>query len=196
MPGDPLVLLAGEEVAQLTPQQRAAVRAAAGLDRPLPVQYGSYLKRTLRGDLGNSYQQRRPIAALLAERLPWTLLLTGGALLLSAGLGVGAAALAAGWRGGRADSLLLTLFVAAESLPAFWVGMLLIALFAVRWPLFPAFGAQTPWLALTGWQRGLDVLHHLALPLATLTVAGAPGFFLVARAALRSVADADFVAVA
>jgi peptide/nickel transport system permease protein len=196
MPGNPLELIAGEGVGLLTPEQRAAVAASVGLDQPLPAQYLRYLGNTLRGDLGYSFQQHQPIAALLADRLPWTLLLTGTGLLLSTLVGAGAGALAAWRRGGRGDLGLVTLFITLESLPTFWVGMVLIALLAVRWPLFPAFGAQTPWLMLSDWQRALDILHHLALPLATLTIVSIPGFFLVTRAAMLAVLGEDYIVVA
>lgn len=196
MPGNPLALLAGEEVNLLTPAQRQEIKAKVGLDQPLPAQYVQYAQNLLRGDFGYSYQKNKPIIGILAERLPWTLLLTGTSLLLSTLIGVTLGALSAWQRGGRRDVGLLGVFIFLESLPAFWVGMLLVALFAVRWPLFPTFGAVTPWVTMTSEERILDILRHLALPLTTLTIVSISGTFLVARYSMLSVLGEEYINVA
>jgi peptide/nickel transport system permease protein len=196
MPGNPLALLAGEEVNLLTPQQRAQLMASIGLDQPLPTQYFRYLQNLVRGDFGYSYQKNKPITTILADRLPWTLLLTGTSLILSTLIGVTLGAMAAWQRGGRGDVGTLGFFVFLESLPSFWVGMLLVALFAVQWPIFPTFGAVTPWLTLKGWDWVGDVAKHLVLPLATLTIVSVSGTFLVARYSMLSVLGEEFITVA
>jgi peptide/nickel transport system permease protein len=104
--------------------------------------------------------------------------------------------LAAWKRGRRGDIGLLGLFVFLESLPSFWVGMLLVALFAVQWPIFPAFGATTSWAGYTGWESVRDILRHLVLPVTTLTVVSVSGTFLVARYSMLSVLGEDFITVA
>lgn len=196
MPGNPLALLAGEEVGLLTPQQRTQLLAQVGLDQPLPVQYLRYVQNILRGDFGYSFQKNKPITTILADRLPWTLLLTMSGLLVSSFIGVTLGALAAWKRGERGDVGLLGFIIFLESLPSFWVGMLLVALFAVQWKFFPTFGAITPWMTLTGWARVGDILHHLVLPMTTLTVVSIPGTFLVARYAMLSVLGEEFIMVA
>jgi len=196
MPGDPLILLAGEEAARLSPAQRHELRASIGLDQPLRIQFWRYIQRLARGDLGYSYLKHRPIKDMIAERLPWTLLLTGTALLLSTLIGVSLGALAAWTRGGRRDLSLLGLLIFLDSLPSFWVGMLLIALFAVQLRFLPAFGAITPWKQLTGWDYIWDVARHLALPVSTLTMIGIPNMFMITRYSMLSVMGEDFIAVA
>jgi len=196
MPGNPLVLLAGEEAARLSPQERQTLLAELGLDQPVHVQYLLYLQKLARGDLGYSYLKHRPIADMIGERLPWTLLLTGASLALSTLIGVTLGALAAWKRGGRRDLGLLGVLIFLDSLPSFWVGMMLIALFAVRVPLLPAFGAVTPWARLTGWDYAWDVARHLVLPLVTLTLISVPNIFLTTRYAMSSVMGQDFIAVA
>jgi len=196
MPGNPLIMLAGEEVMRLSPQQRQELLAEFGLDQPVPIQYVLYLQKLVQGDLGYSYLKRRPIAEMIAERLPWTLLLTGTSLVLSTVIGVALGALAAWKRGGRRDLGLLGLLLFLDSLPSFWVGMMLIALFAVRVPLFPAFGAVTPWAKLTGWDYIVDVARHLVLPVVTLTIVSVPNIFLTTRYAMLSVLGQDFITVA
>ena len=196
MPGNPLALLAGEEVNLLTAQQRAQLMASVGLDQPMPAQYLRYLQNLLRGDFGYSYQLNKPITAILADRLPWTLLLTGTSLAVSTLIGVTLGALAAWKRGQRGDVGLLGFFVFLESLPSFWVGMLLVALFAVQWPLFPTFGAITPWVNYQGSEYLGDILRHLALPLTTLTVVSVSGTFIVARYSMLAVLGEEFITVA
>lgn len=164
MPGSPLQFLAGEEVATLTPEQRAAILEGAGLDQPLPVQFLRYLGQLAQGNLGYSYQENRPVLDVLLERLPWTLLLTGTALVLSSLFGVLAGALAAWRRGGVLDHASLAGAIAVDAVPTFWFGMMLVALFAVQWQVFPVFGARTPWANYQGWAAVADVLRHLVLP--------------------------------
>ena len=196
MPGNPLALLAGEEVNLLTAEQRTQLMVSVGLNQPLAIQYLRYLQNLARGDLGYSYQKNKPITMILADRLPWTLLLTGTSLILATLIGVTSGALAAWKRGRRSDLGMLGFFVFLESLPSFWVGMLLVSLFAVQWPLFPTFGAVTPWVTLTGWARTADILRHLALPVTTLTIVSVPGTFLVARYSTLAVLGEDFIMVA
>ncbi len=196
MPGNPLALLAGEEVNLLTPAERQQLMARVGLDQPLHVQYVAYLQNIVRGDFGYSYQKNKPITTILLDRLPWTLVLTGTSLLISTVLGITLGAMAAWKRGGQRDVSLLGGFIFLESLPAFWVGMMLVALFAVQWQLFPTFGATTPWATMTPDERALDILHHLALPLTTLTIVSISGTFFVARYSMLAVLGDEYIIVA
>ncbi len=196
MPGNPMALLAGEEANKLTPEQRAELVRSVGMDQPMPVQYTRYLQNLMRGDLGYSYQKNKPISTILADRLPWTLLLTLTSVVLSTLIGVVLGALAAWKRGQRGDLGLLGLFVFLESLPSFWVGMLLVALFAVQWPIFPAFGAITAWGGYEGTERVVDILRHLVLPVSTLTIVSVSGMFLVARYSMLCVLGEEFITVA
>ncbi len=196
MPGNPLALLAGEEVGMLTAQQRTELMANVGLDQPLPAQYVRYLQNLLRGDLGYSFQKNKPIATILADRLPWTLLLTVTSLVISTLIGVILGAAAAWQRGGRRDVGLLGLFILLESLPSFWVGMLLVAVFAVQIPLFPTFGALTAWSHFEGLELAQDILRHLVLPLTTLTIVSVSGTFIVSRYSMLAVLGEDYISVA
>ena len=196
MPGSPLQFLAGEEVATLTPEQRAAILEGAGLDQPLPVQFLRYLGQLAQGNLGYSYQENRPVLDVLLERLPWTLLLTGTALVLSSLFGVLAGALAAWRRGGVLDHASLAGAIAVDAVPTFWFGMMLVALFAVQWQVFPVFGARTPWANYQGWAAVADVLRHLVLPATTLTVASLSGTYLVMRYAMLTVLGEDYIRTA
>lgn len=196
MPGTPLQYLAGEDVGSLTPEARAAILAKHHLDKPLHVQFLYYLKSLARLDFGYSYQKARPISSIIAERLPWTLLLTSTALITSTLIGVVLGAFAAWRRGKRSDLTALVVFIALESLPSFWVGMMLIAIFAAGLKWFPVYGAITPYTSLSGFALVVDVLHHLALPLLTLTIIGVSGNFMVMRYSMLSVLKEDYILMA
>jgi len=196
MPGSPLRFLAGAEAGDLTAQDRARIIRDAGLDRSLPEQYGAYLANLVRGDFGYSFQQKKPIGAILLERLPWTLLLTGTALIVSTLVGVALGAFAAWRRGGRADIGSLATFILLQSLPSFWLGMILVAVFSVQLGLFPTFGARDIFSRPEGLDYWTDVAHHLALPALTLILVTISETFLTMRYSMLSVLGEDFITVA
>lgn len=196
MPGSPLLYILGEEVGRLSPEERQRVLVQYGLERPLLEQFGLYLGRLVRGDLGQSFQSRQPVLQIIFERLPWTLLLSGTALLLSSGLGLLLGVLSARYRGGLLDRTSYVGAVLLDAMPGFWLGMLLIALFAVHWPLLPVYGAHTAWANLEGWAWVLDILRHLVLPALTLTLTSLAGLYLVVRYAMIDTLHQDYVRTA
>jgi len=137
--GDPTLLLVPPDA---TAHQIAALRHQLGFDRPLAVQYLSYLGHLARLDLGQSLVQRLPVATILAARIPYTLELSAGALLVAAGIGLPAGAAMALWRGRWAERALAPLVLAGQSLPTFWSGILMILLFGVVLGWLPTSGAQ------------------------------------------------------
>lgn len=140
MPGDPVdTLLRG--TFEITPEMRADVAAAYGLNEPVFVQYLTYVGGLLVGDLGVSYQQRQPVTEIIAGSLPPTAALTGLAMLLAIVFAVVGALLSAG-RGRIARFTAQTLELLAISVPAFWVGLLLLSAFAFAIPIFPSTGAE------------------------------------------------------
>lgn len=196
MPGDPVVLLLGQDAGRLSEEARREAAARIGLDRPVHEQYLRYVGNLARGDLGESFRWRRPVTGLIADRLPWTVLLVGLATLLAALIGVAAGTLAAWRRGRRGDTAALGGFLVLDALPAFWIGLILMIVFGATLGMAPSFGAVTPGAGLTGRAYLGDVAAHLALPLATLTLASLGAMFLVARYALLGVVREDFVLVA
>jgi peptide/nickel transport system permease protein len=196
MPGNPLALIAGVDVGLLTPEQRQQIIASSGLDQPLIVQYFAYWGDLFRLDFGFSYRQSRPIIDMLAERLPWTLLITGASLAVSAVIGIVLGA-ASAWRRGRpSDVGTLSFMIALESLPSFWLGMLLVSIFAVQLGWLPSFGAITPAGRLDGMDAVLDVVSHAILPVVTLSVLSIPGVYLTMRYSTLSVLGEDFIRTA
>jgi len=196
MPGSPLLFLAGEEVGRLDEGHRRELVRRLGLDRPLWEQYVRYLIDLARGELGTSFQRGRPIADLLRERISWTLLLMGTGLLGATAAGVVGGTWAAWRRGGSTDVGLLFTAMALESMPSFWLGMILIAVFGAHLRWFPIFGARTPGVPLEGTALLVDVARHLALPLVTLILVTAPGTFLVMRYAMLQVLGEPYIATA
>jgi peptide/nickel transport system permease protein len=196
MPGNPLALIAGVDVGLLSPEQRAQVIANSGLDQPLLAQYFAYWGDLFRLDFGFSFRQNRPIIDMIAERLPWTLLITGASLVVSALIGIVLGA-ASAWRRGRpTDVGTLSLMIALESLPSFWLGMLLVSIFAVQLGWLPSFGAITPAGRLDGMDAVLDVVSHAILPVVTLSVLSVPGVYLTMRYSMLSVLGEDFIRTA
>jgi peptide/nickel transport system permease protein len=135
--GDPAYILLTPEA---SPEDRAAFRTEYGLDRPVWVQYGRYLGRLAQGDFGQSLSFRTPAAAVALERLPATLELTLAAMALAVLVSVPAAVLAAIRRGTLFDRALMALTLIGQTVPTFWLGMVMILVLAVRFHLFPASG--------------------------------------------------------
>ena len=195
MPGNPVLVLLGEDAGRLPPEAIAAEMADLGLDQPLLTQYGRYMSGLAHGDLGYSFRHRRDVSTLLRERLPWTVLLVGTSIVISTVLGVALAAFAAWRRGRRRDTVSIAVCTFLESTPPFWIGLLLLIWFGANLKLLPLFGSVSV-DKTTGLARVGDILLHLILPAATLVLASVGAKFLLARAALLGVIRDDYVLVA
>lgn len=196
MPGSPLAFLAGEDVGFLEPKQREQLYALHGLNDPQWKQFLTYVGNIGRGELGYSFQRGRRISDMIFERLPYTLILVGLALVLATLIGVGLGALAAWRRGTSFDVGTLGLAMLFESVPSFWLGMILIAVFAVGLRWLPIFGAETAGAALSGWPLLVNRARHLVLPLATLTLITVPGSYLIMRYSMLSVLGENYISTA
>jgi peptide/nickel transport system permease protein len=179
VPGDPALILAGEEA---TEEVLARIRQEYGLNRPLPVQFLSYLRHAASGDLGISIQSRQPVATLLAQRFPFTLKLACLAILVSATLGVIAGVIAATRRNSMLDLAALLGSLVGISLPIFWLGLLAILLFSVKLRWLPAGGSGT--------------LAHLILPALVLGAASSAVIARTTRASMLEVLRQDYVRTA
>jgi peptide/nickel transport system permease protein len=179
VPGDPALILAGEEA---TEEVLARIRQEYGLNRPLPVQFLSYLRHAASGDLGISIQSRQPVATLLAQRFPFTLKLACLAILVSATLGVIAGVIAATRRNSMLDLTALLASLVGISLPIFWLGLLAILLFSVKLRWLPAGGSGT--------------FAHLILPALVLGAASSAVIARTTRASMLEVLRQDYVRTA
>jgi peptide/nickel transport system permease protein len=160
-PGDPVLALAGEHG---DAAYYAFIRTKFGLDRPLPEQLLVYVTRVISGDLGQSFVHGRPVAIVIAERLPATLLLIGAALALSTTVGVALGVLAARRAGRSTDLALRTGALLAHAMPSFWLAQMAAISLALATGWFPVQGLTDARRAFTGWRYALDVAHHLVLP--------------------------------
>ncbi|MFN2556852.1 MAG: ABC transporter permease [Nitriliruptorales bacterium] len=193
-PGDPIDYVLGESVVP-NASDLERLRAEYGLEGSLPEQYADYWTRLASGQLGISVRFGEPVAKVLADRLPWTVLLVGLGTLASALLATLAGAVAAWRRGGRRDIGLVTGLLALDAMPGFWIGMLLISVFAVELGWLPSFGA-TPLVASGRIDWVLEVARRLVLPVTTLVLATLGGTFLLARGAMLSTLEEGYVRMA
>lgn len=187
VPGDPAVTLAGEGASADT---IAALRRQLGLDQPIPVQYGQWLSRALRGDLGRSFFSGIPVVEAVAQRLPVTLSLAAYATVLALLIALPLGALAAFRAGGAIDRVVTALATAGVALPSFWFAGLLIIAFVLQVRLFPGVGyvdiTRDP--RLWAW--------HLTLPALALSVEVGAQLMRQVRAALIGVLQEDYIRTA
>lgn len=181
MPGDPATLILGnrgsaEEIARLTTQ--------LGLDRPLWLQYLNFLADCLQGSFGSSIAYKTAVGPLILERLWATLALVGYSTVLALMMTVPLAFLSALRRNGFFDHLIKVLFVMAMSMPAFWIGVLLVMAFSIYWPIFPVAGYGDSFL---------DRLHHLFLPSFVVALGTAALTIRSMRSSIIGVLSAEFI---
>lgn len=197
MPGDPLMAIYGDEaLIRMTPELKAELIERFSLDESLAHQFGSFLWNLLRGDLGYSYYYNAPVADILGERLPWTLLLVGSSVVLATAIGM-ILGIESGWRRGKAlDRALLGGLVGVGGFPDFFIGMVLLLLFGVTLGWFPLGGAVTPYAGFAGMAHVWDVLRHLFLPMAALTLCHIGGGYLLTRNTMVGVIREPYILTA
>lgn len=181
LPGDPVAAMLGDRG---TPEAIARIRHEMGLDQALPLQFVAFVGRLVTGDLGESIVRRVSVARLVAERLPVTLALTGLAALVAVVLAVPLAFAAALNRDRAVDVLIRGCFQVGLSAPVFYLGLLLLGLFAVRLQWFPVGGMGS---------GVLDTVWHLFLPALTLALSLAAILMRNLRASIIGVLSAEYV---
>lgn len=199
MPGDPFLHSSGadEVVSVYSSDQLEYFREYYGLDKPLHEQFTTYLKELVRGDLGFSYYYKEDVTRMILNRLPWTMFLVISAMGLSILLGIFLGSYSA-WRRGRwQDGALYTVLIVFSEVPAFLVGLLLLIWLGAGLKLFPLAGSVTHFVAYDSvWDKALDILHHAALPMLTLTLARTGGMYLLVRNSLGIVLTKDYMRTA
>jgi ABC-type dipeptide/oligopeptide/nickel transport system permease component len=184
IPGDPVRTIIG---AKATPEVIERVRAEYGLDRPVLVQYGHFLKNLARGEMGRSIVFKMPVLGLVVERIQTTLSLLAYGVVLALTLTLPLAVVAALHRGRWPDHLIRMFSTAGLGFPAFWLGIMLMIVFSLRLGLFP----------VSGYGEGLlEHLHHLFLPALAIALALSAILTRNLRASLLAELDADYVAAA
>jgi peptide/nickel transport system permease protein len=191
--GDPTSQLA--RLPRASPEEIQRLQASYGLDKPLLGQFADYVSDTARGDLGISQKTRREVWTEIKEALPWTLLLVGVGTLLATAIGTWLGIVAATRRGSRTDDGLLGFSLFTYAAPEYWIGIILILLFAVAVPIFPAGLQETPGSTLTGIDRVLDIGEHLVLPATAMTLMLLGQYFVIMRSSMVDVLTEDFITV-
>ncbi|MCV2892435.1 ABC transporter permease [Lentibacter sp. XHP0401] len=194
-PGDPAAVMAGEAGAA-DEKFLTDLRARFGLDQPLYVQLWIYIKGAVQLDLGYSFRQQMPVAELIGDRLPATLLLTGVAFVLSLVLGVIAGVAASARQGSWGDTIISTLALLFYATPLFWVALMATLVFSVWLGWLPGFGYSTIGAGYTGMAHVLDVAKHLVLPASTLGLFFMAIYMRMTRASMLEVSRLDFVKTA
>ena len=176
---DPAQAIAGEDA---TPDVVQAIRARYGLDQPMAVRYFDWLGGVLTGDFGESYYWHKPVAALVADRAPVTIALALSALSVTIVIAIPLGALAALNPNTWLDRFALGVAVSAQAVPNFWLGLIMIILFAVMIPIFPVSGDAT-------WR-------HFVLPAFVLGASSVPAVMRLTRTGLIEVMGADYIRTA
>lgn len=184
VPGDPVTAMLGPRA---SPERRATLERALDLDRPLWTQYGVFLGKLARGDLGDSIFRKEPVVGIVLDRLAPTLFLTVYAMLLAILLTVPLATWAALNEGRWPDQFVRVVVLASLAMPAYWVGMMLLQFFAVRYRVFP----------VSGWGTGFfGHLEALFLPALSLALAIASLMIRSLRNSILETVRADYVRTA
>ena len=189
IPGDTATAILG---AYATPENVARINRDLGLDEPLAQQYLIWIGNVLHGDFGRSFALNRPVLDEVLERFQATLVLAGVSLVLCSTIGLLTGVVSAVRQFGWADRVITFVVLAGISMPSFWLGLLLIYLFAVHWRVLPASGMY----AVYGGGDLKDLLLHLILPTATLSVVAAGVIARLTRGAMLEVLRQDYVRTA
>jgi peptide/nickel transport system permease protein len=200
-PGDPAAFLVPPTA---TASDAARLRTELGLDRPLAVQYARWGANLLRGNLGDSFASRRPVAQVLRDAAPVSLWLGVVSLVLTFAVGVPVGMLQAARRGRLTDRLLTVCTTAVYAAPTFWLALALVAVFTYGaaslglppWMRLPAFAIHTPGVTLSGTAALWDLMRHSVLPVFTLSAVGAAGIARYARSGTADILPQDYVRTA
>jgi peptide/nickel transport system permease protein len=190
-PGDPIKTLMGKE--NDDPVLRAALEEKYGLDKSMPMQFVLYLKTAMTGDLGTSIIYNRPVIDMIAEKIFATLLLVLSAALLALIIGTIMGIHAARHEGSLVDVIFSGVAYVLNSMPSFWLGLMLIIIFASRLKVLPSCGMTDTRASYIGGKYVLDVLKHMILPVGTLLLIQIPSYFRIAKSSVLQVSNEDFI---
>ena len=188
-PGDPAEIMLGS---QATKEDLARLREQMGLNEPLPVQYVHWISHVLRGDLGRSLWMKRPVLPEVLQRLKATLLLTVTALVLSTVVGLAFGVASAAWPRSLLDRFSAAASLFGASMPSFWLGIVLMVIFALWLGWLPASGMFAPY----GGGGAGDLLSHLVLPAVTLAAASVTIVARLTRSTMLEALGQDYIRTA
>ena len=191
-----LLYFFGDTINELTDVQKQQALESMGLGGSLWEQYIEYLKGIVTFDFGMSIKYAEPVMTIIGDRLPWTLLLVGPAMLFSVVIGVILGAYSAWNRGKSRDVSLLVGMLTLQAVPGFWVGLLFLAILAVQLGWFPTYGAVSMMQDGSVWGYIKDVAMHAVLPLTTITLATVGSNYLLTRSSMLESLGQDYITMA
>ncbi|MCP3944820.1 MAG: ABC transporter permease [Desulfobacteraceae bacterium] len=195
-PGDPVSKVVDP---MLTPEDTQYLIEQMGLDKPIWEQYMVYLKNCSTGNLGVSFHYGEPVFKIIKERLGWTILLFTSSTVLAALVGVFLGKISAWNKGSRLDNILSISALVCYTLFIPWFALLLLWIFGFKIGIFPLGGILSPelWVTNSSWfARGLDILHHMILPLITLFIINLGSYLLLMRSSMLGVLREDYIITA
>ena len=197
-PGDPTEVLVGDQRADAAAHTRQILQEAYGLDKPLHIQYWTWLSRLARLDFGRSFSpDGRPVLAKIAERLPVTLLLNVVEMLIIVAIAVPIGVLSATRQYSAFDKVTTVFVFVGFATPDFWLALLLMILFGVQLGWLPISGLRSlNWEYLSFWGQQIDFLAHLILPIIVATFGGLAGFSRYMRQSMLEVVRQDYIQTA
>lgn len=190
-PGDPTRLLAGKD--NPNPETIAMLRMKYGLDKPLLQQFWIYLKQLVHFDLGYSYVSNRNVSDIILERVTPTLLLSLTAMLLAVCIGIWLGIRCAQHQGSIFDRFMCSISYLFDSTPGFWLGLMMILIFASTLHILPTSGMYNLRAKADGLARTLDILQHMILPVSTMTMISIPYYFRITRSSIMETMSEDFI---
>lgn len=190
-PGDPIKIMAGTD--NPNPDMIAALTEKYGLNKSIPEQFVIFVGGIFKGDLGYSYLSDEPVITMIAQKIVPTLLLSLSALAISVTIGTFLGIQAARRHNSRFDRILSGISYVFDSTPSFWLGMMLILLFASKLEWFPTSGMNNLRAGYTGFRHIVDVMYHLFLPVTTLVLIQIPYYFRISRSSVLQVMSEDFI---
>jgi peptide/nickel transport system permease protein len=194
-PGDPALVIAGE-MGGADKEVIEQIRKTYGLDKPLLEQYARYISKTIRLDLGQSYQYSKPVIDLILQKLWPTVLLVFTALMLAIVVGTSLGVWASRRPASVGSAAVTIASLVGYSMPTFWSGILLVILFGKIIPIMPIAGMRDIRIDGNWWLITLDVLHHLVLPALTLAMVYMAQYSRLARASMLEVLSSDYIRTA
>ncbi|MBM4436525.1 MAG: ABC transporter permease [Actinobacteria bacterium] len=192
--GDPVFVLAGESGAD--PAYYEMMRGRLGLDKPIYRQFAGYVWSLVQGDLGRSHINRAPVLSLIWERVPATALLAAAAILFSTVAGMALGTVSALKAGSAVDRAVIVASLVGYATPLFWLGQILILVFALHLGVLPVGGIQSLGGERSGWSHAWDVARHLILPAVSLGLGQLAVVARITRSSLLNVLGQDFVRTA
>lgn len=190
VPQDPIYALVGEDAEGYTPAQIETIREEFGLNRPLPVQYMSWVGDALKGDWGLSFQNKLPVIDLIKKRVPFTLTLAVGAMAISIVFGISTGVIAALTRNSKWDMMATGSAMFAVAVPEFWLALMMILFFGVTLGILPVYGA------VLIWDDPIEGFRLLIMPAFALGIGGAATLMRQSRSSMLETMGGDYIRTA